>query len=378
MKANQSEKHSRKTGQAGTIVCLILTLFSVFILLLRACGKENSETRPVPETAAFTAASYANAAESSFEAGFSAGADHSSFGPGSSPEPADFSVPISSRTAGSSAGENVSSFAEASSDIPLTPPEIPTSTRKPRFTFPENVTFPEDSTLPEVPVTEEDSSSDSSLTLPEETGPSFSPADNSSAVPAAFETLPAIPSAVSETSEVSSETPTAPFETSCILPETSAPHMHEWVPVTAPIHVEAETAIMHHEDEYETIWITDREAWEETVEVSPAWEEEVTEVHTVCNECGFDFTAHAESGVTPAAHSREHVLAGGFGGWHTEAVVVNVIRHEAEYQTVRHGAEGHFEQQLIREAWDETVEIRPAHEEEIIIGYRCPICGAEK
>ena len=170
---------------------------------------------------------------------------------------------------------------------------------------------------------------------------------------------------------------TVPAPVTTVPPATTV-HVHSWVPVTERVRIEAETSVVHHEAEYESVRVTDREAWEETVEVSPAWDEEVTEVHTVCNECGFDFTAHAESGVTPAVHSREHVLAGGFGGWHTEAVTVGVIHHEAEYRTVHHEAEWHTEERLLHEAWDETVMLREAYEEETVTGYRCAECGAEK
>ena len=170
---------------------------------------------------------------------------------------------------------------------------------------------------------------------------------------------------------------TVPVTVTTVPPVTTV-HVHSWVPVTERVRIEAETSVVHHEAEYESVRVTDREAWEETVEVSPAWDEEVTEVHTVCNECGFDFTAHAESGVTPAVHSREHVLAGGFGGWHTEAVTVGVIHHEAEYRTVHHEAEWHTEERLLHEAWDETVVLREAYEEETVTGYRCAECGAEK
>ncbi len=205
------------------------------------------------------------------------------------------------------------------------------------------------------------------------------------AAPPEAETAPPQTSPLPVTAPSEAETPppqtsplpvTAPSEAETAPPQTGTVHEHVWVPVTSLTRIEAETQTIFHEAEYETVWVTDREAWEESVEVFPAWEEEITEIHTVCNECGFDFTACRESGISPAEHSRDHVLAGGFGGWHTEAVVTELIRHEAEYRTVYHSAEGHEERRLIREARTETVVLTPAREEETVIGFRCPECGA--
>ena len=88
------------------------------------------------------------------------------------------------------------------------------------------------------------------------------------------------------------------------------------------------------EPQKQPIWIPDFEdVW---VEDSPAWDESVpihgyTEV-SICNICGADITGNT------AAHGKQHMLAGEGSGHHSE-----VRDAVVGYETVHHGAEGHWE-----------------------------------
>ena len=103
---------------------------------------------------------------------------------------------------------------------------------------------------------------------------------------------------------------------------------HTWVWATKTIHHDAVT---------------------ETYEVCPAWDEEITETHTVCNGCGFDFTANGYSNEQLLDHSCN-------ASYRTATVVVGTIHHDAEYGTGT------------TPAWDEVVN-----------DYQyCSKCGARK
>ena len=54
-----------------------------------------------------------------------------------------------------------------------------------------------------------------------------------------------------------------------------------------------------------------------------------------------------------------------------------IVYHDAEYQTVWHEAEGHYEQQVTKPAYSETVLVKAAWDEEVVTGYQCS-CGARK
>lgn len=98
-------------------------------------------------------------------------------------------------------------------------------------------------------------------------------------------------------------------------------------PTTAP-------AASGGESKKQPVWVVDFEdVW---VEDTPEWDESVpiygyTEI-SVCNICGADITGNT------AAHGKQHMLAGEGSGHHSE-VRETVIG----YETVHHGAEGHWE-----------------------------------
>ena len=131
---------------------------------------------------------------------------------------------------------------------------------------------------------------------------------------------------------------------------------HDWTPVTAVIHHEAETHTVHHDEERH--WIVD----------VPAYDEYVYELHAFCSGCGMDLTLlERENGTTPAEHSWQHYEKEGVGyGWHDEQVVVGSVHHDEQ---------SHEE---IIPAWDETVVDREAWDETVISAYRCAVCGAVK
>ena len=87
---------------------------------------------------------------------------------------------------------------------------------------------------------------------------------------------------------------------------------------------------------------------------SAAWDEEVVTyqqaVHTICNVCGFDFTAAGYNEDQIFAHSDAHVLAFEGGGYHTELVQYPVTSY------VHHDEVGHYET--------------------VVVGQVCTVCGA--
>lgn len=78
--------------------------------------------------------------------------------------------------------------------------------------------------------------------------------------------------------------------------------------------------------DYEDVWVEDSPAWDESVPVHG-----YTEV-SICNICGADITGNT------AAHGKQHMLAGEGSGHHSE-----VRDAVVGYETVHHGAEGHWE-----------------------------------
>ena len=98
-------------------------------------------------------------------------------------------------------------------------------------------------------------------------------------------------------------------------------------PTSAPVASDGES-------QKQPVWVVDfEEIW---VEDTPGWDESVpiygyTEV-SICNICGADITGNT------AAHGKQHMLAGEGSGHHSE-----VRDAVVGYETVHHGAEGHWE-----------------------------------
>lgn len=78
--------------------------------------------------------------------------------------------------------------------------------------------------------------------------------------------------------------------------------------------------------DYEDVWVVDSPERDESVPIYSS-----TEV-SICNICGADITGNT------AAHGKQHMLAGEGSGHHSE-----VRDTVVGYETVHHGAEGHWE-----------------------------------
>lgn len=101
-------------------------------------------------------------------------------------------------------------------------------------------------------------------------------------------------------------------------------HTHNWEP---------QYSTVHHDAVYQQQWVVDQASW--------------TEEKSICNVCGADITGNT------TAHTKAHALAGEGGGYHSEFVF--------------HPEQGHYEDVLVSNAWDEQV----------LTGYKCS-CGATK
>lgn len=140
------------------------------------------------------------------------------------------------------------------------------------------------------------------------------------------------------------------------------------------VHHPAET----HEEEQ---WVVDKEAWTETIEHpaetheeqqwvvdKEAWDEQkIVGYHSVCNECGQEYTGKMEhynqygcdssKGYTSNVPIYDTIHHPEEGHWET----VTIIDKEAWTETIEHPEEGHWETVIIvdKEAWDEEVLVSP-------------------
>ena len=111
---------------------------------------------------------------------------------------------------------------------------------------------------------------------------------------------------------------------------------------------EAVYKTVHHDAEYEDVYVVDQEAY--------SYEEPVYEERqiTVCHVCGAEFdTSYSTSEFY--AHDDQHLLAGEGSGWHSDVRKVQVGTN-----TVNVPEEGHYEKKLVKAAWDEKVLVREA------------------
>ncbi len=111
---------------------------------------------------------------------------------------------------------------------------------------------------------------------------------------------------------------------------------------------EAVYKTVHHDAEYENVYVVDQEAY--------SYEEPVYEkrVYTVCHVCGAEFdTSYSSSAFW--AHDDQHLLAGEGSGYHNETRKVQVGTN-----TVNVPEEGHYEKKLVKAAWDEKVLVKEA------------------
>lgn len=119
-------------------------------------------------------------------------------------------------------------------------------------------------------------------------------------------------------------------------------HTHKWV---------EQFKTIHHDAVYENKYVVDQ----------PAYDEQVPKYANVpvmiCNDCGAELNAS-----NCWDHIENHAMNGGKGSW-TDTYKQVVVG----YDTVHHPEQGHNEQVLVKEAWDEKVSN----------GFKCS-CGATK
>lgn len=111
---------------------------------------------------------------------------------------------------------------------------------------------------------------------------------------------------------------------------------------------EAVYKTVHHDAEYEDVYVVDQEAY--------SYEEPVYQERqiTVCHVCGAEFdTSYSTSEFY--AHDDQHLLAGEGSGWHSDVRKVQVGTN-----TVNVPEEGHYEKKVVKAAWDEKVLVKEA------------------
>ncbi len=111
---------------------------------------------------------------------------------------------------------------------------------------------------------------------------------------------------------------------------------------------EAVYKTVHHDAEYENVYVVDQETY--------SYEEPVYEkrVYTVCHVCGAEFdTSYDDSAFS--AHDKAHMLAGEGSGYHND-----IRRVQVSTNTVNVPEEGHYEKKLVKAAWDEKVLVKEA------------------
>lgn len=116
--------------------------------------------------------------------------------------------------------------------------------------------------------------------------------------------------------------------------ESKPSHTHSWQP---------QYKTVHHDAVYEQQWVVD------VPYQSPKYE-----IHTVCYNCGLDFTAKGFDQSDVTAHNKAHTLNGEIYGYGTSSVLVSPEIPE----------QGHYENVLVSGAYDEQV----------LVGYKCS-CG---
>ena len=128
-------------------------------------------------------------------------------------------------------------------------------------------------------------------------------------------------------------------------------HTHTWGNAQYVVDKPAEYEqkwVVDKEAVYEQNWVVDKEAEYDEVKVvdKEAWTEEITEIHTVCYNCGLDYTAEGYTPEQLAEHVKQHMLNGESGQYGSREVVVDTIEHpeESHMETVLVSPEeGHYE-----------------------------------
>lgn len=106
---------------------------------------------------------------------------------------------------------------------------------------------------------------------------------------------------------------------------------------------EAEYKTVHHPAETKKVWVIDQEGY--------TYEEPIYEEHqrTICFTCGADCTENR------VEHGRNHMLNGENSSYHSVTKEIQVGT-----KTITVEEKGHWETQVVKEAWDEQVLIKEA------------------
>ena len=106
---------------------------------------------------------------------------------------------------------------------------------------------------------------------------------------------------------------------------------------------EAEYKTVHHPAETKKVWVVDQEGY--------TYEEPVYEEHdrTICNNCEIDITDNC------TAHMKQHALNRESASYRNEWIEIQVGT-----KTITVEEQGHWETQVVKEAWNEQVLIREA------------------
>lgn len=123
-------------------------------------------------------------------------------------------------------------------------------------------------------------------------------------------------------------------------------HTHNWV---------AQIQTIHHDAVYETKYVVDQAAYDE----QPDWK--YVDGY-ICDNC------HQEMFTLEEAQMHVQVSAA-MGSGNCKSYSAGIVRIPPGAQNpIHHDEVGHYEQVLVKDAWDETVSN----------GYKCSICGATK
>lgn len=146
--------------------------------------------------------------------------------------------------------------------------------------------------------------------------------------------------------------------------ETQPMHIHSWEEIVETIYHEAEYQTIHHEQVTEKVWIEDHPAYDESYETT-----RLVGMHDICKGCGLDITASGMTFEEYDAHDRQHVLNGEDSSYYSKPFYETVV------ETVHHDAEGHYEEKVVQTAYDETILVSEAWDEEVTTGHICVECG---
>lgn len=128
--------------------------------------------------------------------------------------------------------------------------------------------------------------------------------------------------------------------------QNSQQHVHYWI---------AQTKTIHHDAVYETKYVVDQAAYDE----QPDWK--YVDGY-ICDNC------HQEMFTLEEAQMHIQVSAA-MGIGMCKSYSAGIVRIPPGAQNpIHHDEVGHYEQVLVKDAWDETVNN----------GYKCSICGATK